>query len=231
MSRKTPTLPSPLGQSNQAGPSSAPPPQPTQQDQELLYDTSQYLNNDDGNLYDILGHIDYLGMPCPPPEERPPLPEVPAAERVVQCQKNLAFDENTPENTQQNTQQDTQRESLLSPNAFHNLAKDAMKSPEPMETDKPKKDMKRSSGKGKATTTSQPAPKHPYARPPVSGQSEGHGRPPLPKPSRVMHIAGKNILSEKRYTEVDPQLRILNDTVLKREQAYLKQEISSRSLL
>ena len=37
-----------------------------------------------------------------------------------------------------------------------------------------------------------------------------------------MHVAEKNILSEKRYGEVDVELRILNDTVLKREIAALK---------
>ena len=100
MSRKTPaSLPSPLGQSNPVAPSSAP---PTAHDQELLFDTSQYLENDEANLYANLDPLDLLGMRCSPhlQPEVPPQPEVPTAERV----KKSLFDDHTPENTQQDTQ-------------------------------------------------------------------------------------------------------------------------------
>jgi hypothetical protein len=55
-------------------------------------------------------------------------------------------------------------------------------------------------------------------RPSKSGKSEGHAV--VPKP--VMHVAGNNILSDTRYKEVDVDLRILNDTVIKQEIAGLK---------
>ena len=146
MLRRTPTLPSPLGQNNPVGPSSAP---PTLHDQELLYDTSQYLlGNEDhehGNqqFYELLGPLDLLaGLPrahdpdqAPQPAEEAPQPEVapqpeephqrevPAIERFIPCQKSL-FEDNTPPD--QNTQQDSQRKPMYTPNKFRNLATEVM---------------------------------------------------------------------------------------------------------
>jgi glyceraldehyde-3-phosphate dehydrogenase/erythrose-4-phosphate dehydrogenase len=92
----------------------------------------------------------------------------------------------------------------------------------PEAANKPKKPRKRSKddgAKGKATSSSQPVSKTPYVFPAGSGKLEGHAAA-VPKP--VMHVTRKNILSDKRYKEVDVELRILNDTILKWEIAALK---------
>jgi hypothetical protein len=78
------------------------------------------------------------------------------------------------------------------------MAKDVLETLQipPEEANKPKNPSKRSKddgAKGKAISSSQPAAKTPYVRPTGSGKSEGHAMA-IPKP--VMHVDGKNILSQ-----------------------------------